>query len=119
MVKSSFKFNPPRSCHFQINNRNITNISITLITNQDVVPFRATILFTYPLNFSNLFVLFLQKYPIMPENEKANCEYFRIDHNIHPDGQVRSDPACGYSGEYDQKTICKGNREKCAYPDKW
>ena len=49
----------------------------------------------------------------------TECEYFRIDLNICPEGKVKRDPVCTYSDEYYQKTNCEGNRENCAYPEKW
>ena len=58
----------------------------------------------------------------MPENEKGNCEYFRIDPEFISDGssyKVVSIASCTYSEEYHQKTTCEGKRGKCAYPEKW
>ncbi len=49
----------------------------------------------------------------------TECEYFRIDLKICPEGKVKSDPACTYSDEYNQKTNCEGNRRNCASPEKW
>jgi hypothetical protein len=55
----------------------------------------------------------------MLDAEKTNCEYFRIENGVDADGHNSSRPMCTYSEEYHQKTNCEGNREKCAYPEKW
>jgi len=55
----------------------------------------------------------------MIEIEKPNCEYFRINLNICPEGKVKRDPVCTYSDEYHPKTDCEGKRGNCAYPEKW
>ena len=58
----------------------------------------------------------------MPETEKPNCEYFRIDPKFNSNGnsyEVFSIAFCIYSDEYHQKATCEGKREKCAYPEKW
>ncbi len=49
----------------------------------------------------------------------TECEYFKIDNKVNAGGLVTRESICTYSEEYHQKTTCEGNREKCAYPDKW
>ena len=55
----------------------------------------------------------------MPEMEKPNCEYFRNENEVDSGGHIVNRPMCTYSEEYYQKTTCEGNRENCAYPEKW
>ena len=50
---------------------------------------------------------------------RTECEYFRIENKVNAEGHVTSKSECTYSDEYYQKTNCEGNREKCAYPEKW
>jgi hypothetical protein len=55
----------------------------------------------------------------MIETGKNSCEYFRLYDQVNAEGHIATVPTCVYSDEYHQKTTCDGNRENCAYPEKW